>query len=191
MPTPSKNVRKRLKNHGLSPKHQAAVDAYFKNGFNQAEALKAAGYSENTAETAQHSVFGREDVRAEIERRQKKLAEKSEVTVDRVVKELAKIGFANFGDLFTVTEDGQLKWDFSTLTPDQRAVMSEVKIKNYKEGRGPAAEEVEVVGVKFADKKAALELLGRFLGMFKDKVELEAGPGLVERLMAGRQRVKK
>lgn len=191
MPTPSKNVRKRLKNHGLSPKHQAAVDAYFANGFNQAEALKAAGYSENTAETAQHSVFGRDDVRAEIERRQKKLAEKSEVTVDRVVKELAKIGFANFGDLITVQEDGTAFLDFTALTAEQRAVISEFQVDEYKEGRGEDARDVKKVKVKFADKKAALELLGRFLGMFKDKVELEAGPGLVERLMAGRQRVKK
>lgn len=68
--------------------------------------------------------------------------------------------------------------DTRDLSPGARALFA--GIKQTKDG----------VEVKFHSKDKALELIARHLGMLKDKVEVEGTIGLVERLAAGRQRVK-
>lgn len=68
--------------------------------------------------------------------------------------------------------------DTRDLSPGARALFA--GIKQTKDG----------VEVKFHPKDKALELIARHLGMLKDKVEVEGTIGLVERLAAGRQRVK-
>lgn len=68
--------------------------------------------------------------------------------------------------------------DTRDLSPGARALFA--GIKQTKDG----------VEVKFHSKDKALELIARHLGMLKDKLEVEGTIGLVERLAAGRQRVK-
>ena len=83
------------------------------------------------------------------------------VNADRVVMELAKIAFVNAKDVIDP--------DTATVRPDalpeDTAAIQSVKVKTF----GEDGLEREV---KMADKLRALELLGRHLGMFKDKVEL-------------------
>jgi len=80
-------------------------------------------------------------------------AERAGVSIERVLKELTKIAFANMGDY--VSKDGIV--DPSTLSPDQLAALGEVDLTRAK--------------VKLLDKRAALVDLGRHLGMFVDKTE--------------------
>ena len=75
--------------------------------------------------------------------------------------ELAKIAFVNADDVI----------DFKTATvkegarPEDMAAIQSVKVKTF----GEDGLEREI---KMADKIKTLELLGRHLGMFKDKVEV-------------------
>lgn len=94
-------------------------------------------------------------------------AAKNDVTVERIVAELAKIGFASAGDFFTWGPKGVKVIDSDKLTDEQRAVVSEVQETITEGGRS--------IRVKLSDKQAALEKLGRYLGMFREKVEL-SGP---------------
>lgn len=88
--------------------------------------------------------------------------ERTEVTQDRVIAELAAIAFAKATDYVSIRGDEVLLHDTDKLTEAQvRAIAG---IKQGKNG----------IELKLNDKEKALELLGRHLGMFKDKVEVSA-----------------
>ena len=67
-------------------------------------------------------------VAAEIEKARAKRAERAEVTADWVVDELRKIGFANMADYMKPTPEGAPSLDFSDLTRDQTAALSQVTV---------------------------------------------------------------
>ena len=78
-----------------------------------------------------------------------------------MVAELAKIAFVNASDVIDA-DTATLKPD---AVPEDTAAIQSVKVKTF----GEDGLEREI---KMADKLKALELLGKHLGMFKDKVEL-------------------
>jgi phage terminase small subunit len=99
-----------------------------------------------------------------------KAAAKAEVTIERVLSELALIGFANMQDYMRAGPDGDPYLDFSELTREQAAALVEVTVEDFKEGRGESARDVRRVKFKLADKKGALVDLGKHLGMFSENV---------------------
>lgn len=106
-------------------------------------------------------------------------AKRAEITVERVLEELAKVGFANMQDYMRSGSDGDPYLDFSALTRDQAAALSEVTVEDFKDGRGEDARDVRRVKFKLHDKLGALEKIGKHLGMFKDKVEISGGMTIV------------
>ena len=97
------------------------------------------------------------------------------VTVDRVVGELAKLGFSNMEDYMQIGDDGVPRLDFTKLTRDKAAAISEMTVEEFT-ARGDAESGKEGLGVrkvrfKLHDKRGALVDLGKHLGMFKDIVE--------------------
>lgn len=112
-------------------------------------------------------------IKAEIERLQAQIATKLEVTKEKVVEELAKIGFANMADYMRVGETGDPVLDWSKLNRDQAAALIEVTVEDFTEGRGKEARDVRRVKFKLADKRAALVDLGKHLGLFNEKLPLE------------------
>ena len=134
---------------------QSASAAYVAAGF-KAHGSNAARLSQN------------EQVRARIDELLSAAAEKAGVTIQRVVEEFAKAGFANMADYMKVGTEGDPYLDFSAITRDQAAALVEVTVEDFKEGRGKDARDVRRVKFKLADKLSALEKLGRHLGMFKD-----------------------
>jgi len=123
-----------------------------------------AGYK--PGEAAAWRCRSRADVSARIDEIMGAAAAKNDVTVERVVAELAKIGFASADDFFDWGPDGVTIRDKSDLTPEQRAVVSEVMEQPGEFG--------STIKIKLYDKPGALEKLGRYLGMFREKVELDA-----------------
>ncbi len=98
-------------------------------------------------------------------------AERLHVTQDKVVEEYAKLAFANMSDYMGVTPAGDPHFDLSRIDRDQKAALSEVTIEDFVDGRGIDAREVKRIKFKLHDKKAALDSLGRHLGMFVDRTE--------------------
>lgn len=93
------------------------------------------------------------------------MAERSKrtgINQDRVLMEIAKMAFVNIDDVIDL-DTAKVK---RTATKEDLACIQSVKIKPTEFGT-----EREI---KLCDKKSNLELLGKHLGMFKDKVELEA-----------------
>lgn len=86
--------------------------------------------------------------------------ERTEITQDRVLEELAAIAFARATDYAEVKDDQVFIKDTAGLSGNQ--IKAVAGIKQGKFG----------IEVKLNDKEKALELLGRHLGMFKDRVEV-------------------
>jgi phage terminase small subunit len=138
-------------------------------GKTQVEALAAIGLRPDDSYAAK--LDKRPEVRARIEEIAAKAAERVEVSVARIMEELAKVGFANMQDYMRASPDGDPYLDFSRLTRDQAAALAEVTVDDYVEGRGEDARSVKRVKFRLADKLSALEKLGKHLGMFKERVE--------------------
>lgn len=172
----------------LSSRHLKVVNLYMK-GMSKKEALKMAGYSDYTATHDAGSIFGREDVQKEIEFRTQKMVERAQLTEDWIVERLKKIADSSVGDLIDLDEKGQPFFNWKKMTPDIRKALADLDIHEYKEGRGPNARDVKKIRVRMQDQMKALELLGKYLGMWKEKVELTSEDALIQALFEGRKRV--
>jgi phage terminase small subunit len=89
---------------------------------------------------------------------------KFDLSAERVIGELARIGFANMQDYLTVGPDGELRFDYARITRDQAAAITEITIEEFK-GR-----KVRRIKFKLADKQTALVSLGKHLGIFADPI---------------------
>lgn len=106
-------------------------------------------------------------VKTYIQERMDERAQRTEITQDRVLKELARLGFYDVRKLFA--DNGQ-PIGVKGLDNDTAACVVGIKVKEiYNQDGEFEGYEKEY---KLADKKGSLELLGKHLGMFKDKVEL-------------------
>jgi len=155
----------------LNAKQARFVTEYLKD-LNATRAAVRARYSERTAKQIGSRLLTHVDVDVAIQEGQAKLAAKHGVTIDRIVSELALLGFANMSDYIRIGPDGDPYTDFSRLTREQAAAIGEVTVEDFKDGRGEDARDVRKVRFKLADKRAALVDLGKHLGMFKKRVEV-------------------
>lgn len=110
----------------------------------------------------------RADVQKAIQEGMAKRAKRTEITQDMVLRELAKIGFANICDFVKSTTKGDPYVDLSGMTREQGAALSEITIDDYVEGRGEDARDVKRIRVKMSDKRGALCDIGKHLGMFRE-----------------------
>lgn len=146
--------------------HEYMVD------FNATAAAIRAGYSPQAASTQATRLMSEPFIQVEIQRLQAQHASKCAVTAERVIAEFAKLGFANMLDYMKVGPDGDPVLDFSKLTRDQGAALTEVTVEDFVDGRGDDARDVKRVRFKLADKIGALTSLARHLGLFVDKTEI-------------------
>lgn len=98
-----------------------------------------------------------------------------DVTIDRLVQELANIAYANPKDYFEWGPDGVKVRDCKELTEQQSSVIAEVS-QTVTPGGG-------TIKVKLADKLSAIDKLGKHLGMFIDRHE-HGEPGDFDHLNA-------
>jgi len=163
-------------------RHEAFAQALAK-GATADEAYATAGYRPDRGNASR--LTANDSVRSRVDEIQGKAAAKVGVSIERVLDELARIGFANMADYMKAGSDGDPYLDFSELTRDQAAALVEVTVEDFKDGRGEDARDVRRVKFKLGDKISALEKIGKHLGMFKDRVEhtgVNGGPIEVARI---------
>lgn len=144
----------------MTKKQKRFVEEYLID-LNATQAAIRAGYSPDTAQVQGSRMLSNVMVSREIAKAMAERSRRTGVNADRVVMELAKIAFVNADDVIDA-ETATVKPDASR---DDTAAIQSVKVKTF----GEDGLEREI---KMADKLKALELLGKHLGMFKDKVEL-------------------
>lgn len=128
---------------------------------NATQAAIRAGYSPDTAYSIGQENLKKPEIKTRIAKAMAERSRRTGVNADRVVMELAKIAFVNANDVIDV-DTATIKSD---AAPEDTAAIQSVKVKTF----GEDGLEREI---KMADKLKALELLGKHMGMFKDKVEL-------------------
>src|SRR6185437_11297198 len=93
-----------------------------------------------------------------VAKKKEALLDKYAVTADKVVRELALLGFSNMEDYMTVNEDGEAYMDLSNLTRDQAAAIQQLDSETYVERSDddePRA--VKKCRIKLHGKRDALE----------------------------------
>lgn len=137
----------------LTPKMQRFVDEYMID-LNATQAAIRAGYSPKTAGSIATENLSKPAIQAEIQKRKKSAAEKLEITRDRVLKELAAIGFSNITDFVTISGRMVCVKDTDMVAADKLPALASVK------------EGMTGIEIKMHDKVRALEMLGKYLGLF-------------------------
>ena len=137
---------------------------------NATQAAIRAGYSVKTANEQGARLLTNVSVQAEIQRLQAEISRRTGISQDRVIRELAKIAFLNPMNL--VTSEGRIR---DGASQDDLSCIEGVKFKRSDSDTG-YSEEREV---KIASKLKALELLGKHLGMFNDKLDLNIAQPVV------------
>jgi phage terminase small subunit len=159
-------------NRLLTPKQAMFVLEYIVD-LNATRAATAAGYSRKGAEVTGSQLLRNPKVGAEIERRITERAGRLEINADRVLKELARLAFLDPRKFFN--DDGSPK-QINDLEEDTARALAGMEVMELFEGSG---EQKHVYGLirkyKLADKRGSLELLGKHLKLFTDKVEHSGG----------------
>ncbi len=131
---------------------------------NGAQSAIRAGYSEKTANAIACNLFTKVYIQEEIQRLMKERAERTEVTADKVVMELAKIAFSDMKKFATWGKNGVTLNDSGGLSEEDAACVSEVSETETQHGGS--------IRFKLHDKKGALDSLCRHLGMFTDNINV-------------------
>lgn len=155
-----------------TPKQQRFIEEYPVD-FNGTKAAERAGYSKKTAGQQASRLLKNVNVQAAIQKLVGKLSLTAGVTAERVLAEIAKVGFANLGDYFRISDEGEPYIDLSDLTEDQMAALQEITVEDFTDGRGDNSRDVRRVKIKMLDKLNALEKLGKNLALFVERHRIE------------------
>lgn len=146
----------------LTPKQRLFVDAYLVS-LNASEAARQAGY--RSPRLLGQQLLANPSLQSAIQARQAQLADANAVTPERVIQELALVAFANMADYAAWDSAGVTLKASTALTAAQTRVVGEISQTTSKDGG--------TVRFKLHSKVAALAHLGKHLGLFPDKVQIE------------------
>lgn len=145
----------------MTKKQKRFVEEYLID-LNATQAAIRAGYSSDTAGSIGAENLKKPEIKSKIDKAMAERSKRTGISQDRVLLELARIGFAKITDVVD-PDTAKIKADASE---DDLACIQSIKIKPNEFGT-----EREV---RLYDKKSALVDLGKHLGMFKDKIDLNA-----------------
>jgi phage terminase small subunit len=159
----------------LTPRQAAFVAEYLVD-LNATKAAIRSGYSEKTAHSIGHENLSKPEIQQALTAAMQDRAERTQVTQDMVIAELAKIGFS---DLRKVMTDAGALIPVQEWEDDMAGAISSVEIVRRPNGERdendrPIIE--DVVKLRVWDKLNALEKLGKHLGMFGGDGPREADP---------------
>lgn len=147
-------------NEELSAKEALFVHHYIINGGNGGGAAKAAGYAAASAHIQAHRLLEKPRVKEAIAAVIKPKFDELKIDANRVLDELAKMAFMDLGT--------ELQPAYNPDEPAAVTLLSTMKV---------------------SDKKGSLELIGKHLKMFVDRVEVtDDRPKVVRRDLTGKKK---
>ena len=149
----------------LTAKQQRFVEEYLID-LNATQAAIRAGYSVKNAGKIGPELLGKTRIKNAIDKAMAERSRRTGINQDRVLLELAKIAFVNASDVINMDE-ATIKGEANR---EDTAAIASVKVKTIPGEDGDIVERE----VKMCDKLKALELLGKHLGMFTDKLNVNA-----------------
>jgi len=163
----------------LTAKQQRFVEEYLVD-LSATQAAIRAGYSEKTAGRTGHENLKKPEIAEAIQQRIGERSERTQLTADEVVLQLARMGMADVRKLFT--PQGQLK-PVHELDDDTAAAIQSIEVVTKTIPMpGDEPPEVEYLHkIKMVDKIKPLELIGKHmgkqLGQWAEKHEVEHTAG--------------
>lgn len=164
----------------LTAKQKRFCDEYLID-LNATQAAIRAGYSQKTANEQGARLLANVSIQEYLSKRMHEREKRTEISQDSVLKELANIAFANGSDFAMVKtkvlRPAILDYDGEVI---EKAIVHQVV--ELQDTEGLPKEKLAAISciretkfgiaVETCDKVRALELLGKHLGMFKDKLEV-------------------
>lgn len=144
-------------------KRDLFVKEYLKD-LNGTQAYIRAGYKvkdENSAAVMANRLLRNVKVQEKIQAAMKEREKRTEITQDRVLKEIANLAFTDRTGIVNLKNNNLIIKNFDELSPEQKTCISGVKETKFG------------IEVTFYNKEKALEMLGRHLGMFTEKLEVK------------------
>lgn len=180
----AKNILSAKKSDGnLTPKQRLFCLEYLKD-FNAAQAALRSKYSEKSAKVIGPENLLKPVIQAELSRLVQKQFDKAEVSVEQVIQELIKAGFADITNYVAIKEidvivgyrkhpDGTDDLDFPIM--EKQKIVDPYLTDTIEKSKLGAISEIKQtkngIGIKLHDKIKALELIGRYLKLWTDRVE--------------------
>lgn len=152
----------------LTDRQQLFVAEYVKD-FKPMAAAERAGYTQPPWS---------DEVRAAVDEEVRNKRELLSIDAALVLREVATIAFASMGEYF---EQGWSLKDINSLTEHQRRAIEAVQIDEDECGRR--------IKIKLHSKNQALEMLGKNLKLFTERIEVSPTDGLAELIAEARQRL--
>lgn len=146
----------------MNDKQLRFVEEYLVD-LNATQAAIRAGYSEKTARSQGQRLLTNDDIQQALSEAQNDRSERTRITQDRIIKEIARLGLSDVRKLFD--DSGRLlqphEWD-----DDIAAAVASIEVDQRKEP-GEDGEVYTVTKIKAWDKNSALEKLMKHLGLYE------------------------
>ena len=147
----------------LTAKQKKFVEEYLID-LNATQACIRAGYSPKTAMEQGYQLLQKTSVQEAIAESMAERSRRTGINQDRIVQELARIAFVKITDV--VDSDGEININASD---DDLACIESYKVEDSDSVNGSSSKRE----VKLASKIKALELLGKHVGMWNDKIQVD------------------
>ena len=158
-----------MSKNGLNTKQETFCREYLVD-LNATQAAIRAGYSVKTAKVIGHENLTKPDIQKFIAVLMDERGKKTEITAERVVQELAKIGFASMRTFISVDADGQPQINLTDTDADSLDALAEVQTETVLEFSGSGDERkcdrIRKTKIKLHDKLGALKELAEHTGVF-------------------------
>src|SRR5574343_1427128 len=141
----------------MTPRQARFVEEYLID-LNGTRAAIRAGYSEKTANEQATRVLAKAHIQEAVQLKQRERSARTGVTADRVIKELARIAFADPRKVMTWGPGGVVLRESTELSDDDAALVAEVSETRSENGGS--------IKAKLWSKPDALEKLARHLGLY-------------------------
>lgn len=152
----------------LSDQHRLVVDFYVMDPSSFKGACLSAGYSKRSISSIAHELHHKPMMAAAIAEKMNERAERTMITQDRILHELAIIAFSDLRNYTIDTKTGHIELPEGVPDFVMRAVSSIKFITTIDE----AGHERRTLEFKLWDKMGALRMMGQHLAMFTDKLDV-------------------
>ncbi|MGS1116009.1 terminase small subunit [Castellaniella sp. UC4442_H9] len=153
----------------IPPKQRRFIEEYLKD-LNGTQAAIRAGYSERSAKQQAEALLSKPHIQAAVSEAQAARSKRTEIDQDYVLARMVEIDQMDVLDIMTDTMSLKPVSEWPRVW---RQYLSGFDLAELFEGKGDDRAMVGVLKkIKWPDKVKNLELLGRHLGMFKDKIDV-------------------
>lgn len=147
----------------LTDKQKKFVEEYLID-LNATQSAIRAGYSPKTANEQGARLLANVSIQEAISKAMAERSRRTGINQDRIVQELARIAFVKITDV--VDPDGEIN---TNASDDDLACIESYKVEDSDSVNGSSSKRE----VKLASKIKALELLGKHVGMWNDKIQVD------------------